>query len=556
MKEQWRSLKRNGGDNLALIGSSVEECCVRVNNGRTLAEIYKDSSLRSDLVDKYVQIIREDDHAERRHFARQLADYAEEILTQVGTAADLNPTPENLERCTLRHVAAVYLQPREDALAKTAKQRYRSKEPSSWRTRWDDEPPPRHQERHHHSEDRSHRARGHDRSRVAYLHDQGGGADSEEEDTSLAFVNSSQDKRPVKPTYNKTTTDKDRPEKPKYLFLDYKKLLDMKTLEARQAWPADASFSKVADNFITRPIDRNNQIWPEDACLHCVHYRKLPGDHHPLKCPKLREFIQSKASLKHLLTEEDPRPPRTTAPFKAGGGGNNANHKPRKNDTRVYVLQEDEYSSASDQSEEIMGGGTPSWTEFRNRPRKSSMEDHEAALYTLTSEEPSDTMLGTLATWEPSARTSTAGSGRRVTPLQPLESLANIAAQAARVEEPPPTWHTPLRFIPTWEETKPDEPHRMIYLPLVSGPDGHCLVLGVMDTTGRWNCLEVYVKAVGDELDMVVKEAIEEHLHMPPDTPRRLLQKSTSSRIYLPRQDPPVAIYAFSTRRRHMGTWE
>ena len=83
------------------------------------------------------------------------------------------------------------------------------------------------------------------------------------------------------------------PFKPKFQFLDFRKLLTMTDVEAaKQAWPTDAKFSKVHSEFLTRPIDKQNSLWAEDSCKHCF-WRKQNADHSPLRCEKLRAFITS-----------------------------------------------------------------------------------------------------------------------------------------------------------------------------------------------------------------------------------------------------------------------
>ena len=92
-KEKWRSLKR-GSDPLSLLASTCEEVCRQINSGKTLEEIIQEKSLRQDLFDKYIQVIQEDTHEERRAYAPELASYAAEILAGLGAEVDLTPSQE------------------------------------------------------------------------------------------------------------------------------------------------------------------------------------------------------------------------------------------------------------------------------------------------------------------------------------------------------------------------------------------------------------------------------------------------------------------------------
>ena len=83
----------------------------------------------------------------------------------------------------------------------------------------------------------------------------------------------------------------------------------MTHLEARQAWPADSSLSAVAQQFVTRPIDKQHNVWGADSCLHCYHFLGIDGAHAPLRCQKLRSFLASKPSLREVLVTDFPGTP-------------------------------------------------------------------------------------------------------------------------------------------------------------------------------------------------------------------------------------------------------
>ena len=83
----------------------------------------------------------------------------------------------------------------------------------------------------------------------------------------------------------------------------------MNHLEARQAWPADKSLSAVAQQFVTRPIDRQHNVFASDSCKHCCYFLGIDGSHPPLRCPRLRSFLASKPSLREVLVKDFPQPP-------------------------------------------------------------------------------------------------------------------------------------------------------------------------------------------------------------------------------------------------------
>ena len=167
--------------------------------------IYKSKALRGELYDKFIQILSDDDVSERRHYARELANYAREMLSSVGAAYDLSSNTDNLERCTLRYVASVYLQPREDFLAQEGKGRARRDEKGrdersraeSWGVRWDmDRYSDRQTQAERHGRDLDRGTRQRERaSRVAAIQDSGTEAADDEEDTRVALVRGNEQSR-------------------------------------------------------------------------------------------------------------------------------------------------------------------------------------------------------------------------------------------------------------------------------------------------------------------------------------------------------------------------
>ena len=248
--------------------------CRQINSGKTLEEIIQEKSLRQDLFDKYIQVIQEDTHEERRAYAPELASYAAEILAGLGAEVDLTPSQEDVARCSLRRIAVVYLQPREETLIKEFKRKggehprsvgsrsrhyeeeyprsrspfgdsrrprdegeaRRTRDGSSTQLRWQ-LPPPRDREKH---------------SRVAALRHEDSDSAEEVETTRAAVIESGKGSQ---------ASSNDRP---RYKFVEFKKLLSMVDNEhAKQAWPDNAKFSKVCQDFIIRPLDKQNQIWAE-----------------------------------------------------------------------------------------------------------------------------------------------------------------------------------------------------------------------------------------------------------------------------------------------------
>ena len=63
-----------------------------------MEQIYSDKSLRTEVYDRFVSILREDDHDERRSYTRELADYAQEMLSSAAAACDLNASREALQQ--------------------------------------------------------------------------------------------------------------------------------------------------------------------------------------------------------------------------------------------------------------------------------------------------------------------------------------------------------------------------------------------------------------------------------------------------------------------------
>ena len=94
-------------------------------------------------------------------------------------------------------------------------------------------------------------------------------------------------------------------------FIDFNRLMSMNHLEARQAWPADRSLSAVGQQFVTRPIDKQHNVWAADSCLHCANFLNTDGAHAPLRCQRLRSFLASKPSLRCVLVTEFPGPNTT-----------------------------------------------------------------------------------------------------------------------------------------------------------------------------------------------------------------------------------------------------
>ena len=86
-------------------------------------------------------------------------------------------------------------------------------------------------------------------------------------------------------------------------YIDFKKLLKLTTEDAKKAWPTDVKLSAVHPEFLYRPIDRANNIWDETACKHCMGQR-LPADHNPLRCARLKAFLANTPSLQHLLVKD------------------------------------------------------------------------------------------------------------------------------------------------------------------------------------------------------------------------------------------------------------
>ena len=310
---------------------------MRTHPGKDLKTILSTKSLRSDVQEKLVEVLKKDDHPDRKPYARELAAYAQEVLSGLSAAYELNPSAENLDKLSLRYAVAVFLGPREEYLQKEQRSSRRmstaSEREPTWRSQWDDERAPR-------------RERQPRYNRVATMHDSNlsgpesaasGGETDDEGEPRVAFVDSARPKRDDRgrePSRQrdvhhrnekdrrpqgilKTSTrddnrsqDRDRGARSpaptnNRRFIDFIKLMKMNHLEARQAWPADAALSGVAQDFVTRPVDREHSIFAEDACKHCYYFRgdKDNAAHLPTKCRHLMMFIASKESLKHLLVE-------------------------------------------------------------------------------------------------------------------------------------------------------------------------------------------------------------------------------------------------------------
>ena len=121
----------------------------------------------------------------------------------------------------------------------------RTRDGSSTQLRWQ-LPPPRDREKH---------------SRVAALRHEDSDSAEEVETTRAAVIESGKGSQ---------ASSHDRP---RYKYVEFKKLLSMVDNEhAKQAWPDNAKFSKVCQDFIIRPLDKQNQIWAEDTCKFC--YRR------------------------------------------------------------------------------------------------------------------------------------------------------------------------------------------------------------------------------------------------------------------------------------------
>ena len=55
-REKWRTLRR-ANDPLSLMATNCEEVCRQLHSSKTLDDIYKDKSLRSDLYEKFISLI-------------------------------------------------------------------------------------------------------------------------------------------------------------------------------------------------------------------------------------------------------------------------------------------------------------------------------------------------------------------------------------------------------------------------------------------------------------------------------------------------------------------
>ena len=300
-KDGWRNMKRAHGEPLSLTASSIEEYATRLHAPKTTLECYSSKSIRSDIYDKLLSVIRNDDHEERKMYADALGDYASETLNSLSAAYELSPTPENLQKLTLTHAVTVHIAPREETLLRELKLKFPRKYGSrneQWRTRWEDE------------ERSSRRAREPRYARVAAVRDTSGADTTDDEESSgVAYINKpNKDKENRKDTRNneqRKTTYTREPPSGNDILIDFRKLMGMNHLEARQAWPVDAALTATAQEFVIKPIDRTHNIWPTDACKHCAYYLKQDGAHPAARCPKLMKFIKDRSSLRECLVTRD-----------------------------------------------------------------------------------------------------------------------------------------------------------------------------------------------------------------------------------------------------------